>query len=130
MKSVSMQYARIALSVIYVWFGALKVVGESPANPLVASLLERTMPFVSFEVFIIWFGLFEVIIGLLFLLPKADRISLPLFIVHMITTTMPLFLLPAIIWSKFLVPTLEGQYIIKNIALIALAATMYGKRVR
>lgn len=130
MKSVSMQYARIALSVIYVWFGVLKIVGESPANPLVASLLERTMPFVSFEIFIVWFGLFEVVIGLLFLLPKADRISLPLFIIHMITTTMPLFLLPAMIWSKFFVPTLEGQYIIKNVALIALAATIYGKRVR
>ncbi len=130
MKSVSMQFARIALSVIYVWFGLLKVMGESPANPLVASLLERTMPFVSFETFIVWFGLFEVMIGVLFLIPKADRITLSLFVFHMVTTAMPLFLLPAIIWNKLFIPTLEGQYIIKNIALIALAATIYEKRVR
>lgn len=130
MKLTSLQCARIALSVIYVWFGALKVVGLSPANPLVVGLLERTMPFMSFDLLIIWFGIFEVIIGLLFLIPKFDRITLWLFAAHMVTTIMPLYLLPAFAWSNFFVPTLEGQYMIKNIALIALAVRIYEGRVR
>lgn len=130
MRSLYVQYARIALSAIYVWFGALKVIGASPANPLVAALLTRTMPFMSFGTFIIGFGLFEVAIGILFLIPKADRINLPIFGIHMVTTLLPLIVLPAISWTRFLVPTLEGQYIIKNIAVIALAANIYGRRIR
>jgi uncharacterized membrane protein YkgB len=39
----------------------------------------------------------------------------------MIIVALPLFLLPQITWHKFLVPTLEGQYIIKNLAIISLA---------
>lgn len=130
MKLTSIQFARFALAVIYIWFGVLKVVRLSPANPLVASLLERTMSFVAFDTFIIWFGLFEVTIGVLFLLPKMDKLTLLLFVLHIFSTTMPLFLLPTMAWSAFLVPTLEGQYIIKNIALIALAVHIYGGRVR
>jgi uncharacterized membrane protein YkgB len=42
----------------------------------------------------------------------------------MITTAGPLFLLPDIAWQSFLAPTLEGQYIIKNIVVVALAATI------
>jgi uncharacterized membrane protein YkgB len=38
---------------------------------------------------------------------------------------MPLFLLPEITWGKMFVPTLEGQYIIKNVIIIALAAMVF-----
>ena len=33
--------------------------------------------------------------------------------------TMPLVFLPAFTWQSFLVPTLEGQYIIKNVLIMA-----------
>jgi hypothetical protein len=36
-------------------------------------------------------------------------------------TFMPLFIIPDATWSGFLVPTLEGQYIIKNLVVIATA---------
>jgi len=39
----------------------------------------------------------------------------------MLMTFLPLFILPEVTWSGFLVPTLEGQYIIKNIVIIATA---------
>lgn len=124
-----MPFSRIALFVIYVWFGALKVLGTSPANPLVSRLLEHTMPFMSFGTFIIFFGLFEVLIGTLFLVHKFDRITIPLFGIHMVTTFMPLILLPVITWQSVFVPTLEGQYIIKNIALIAIVLNIKKQRV-
>jgi uncharacterized membrane protein YkgB len=43
----------------------------------------------------------------------------------MITTLLPLIFLPEASWSGFLVPTLTGQYIIKNIVIVALAAAMF-----
>jgi uncharacterized membrane protein YkgB len=36
----------------------------------------------------------------------------------------PLLLVPDMAWNSWLVPTLEGQYIIKNIALIAIAISI------
>jgi hypothetical protein len=40
---------------------------------------------------------------------------------------MPLILLPEVTWSRPFVPTLEGQYILKNVVIIALAARMVAR---
>ncbi len=121
---LSFPLARLAIFIVYFWFGILKVVGASPANPLVANLLHATMPFLSFDSFIIGFGIFEMVIGILFLFRRFDRLSVLLFAVHMVMTTMVLVLLPSVAWDGFLVPSLEGQYVIKNIALVALVITI------
>ena len=120
-RRASVPIARFGLFIIFFWFGLLKVVGLSPASGLVQALFENTIPLLSFSTFIVIFGLFEMLIGLLFLIRGVERIVIPLLFIHMITTIMPLFLLPEVSWSGFMTPTLEGQYIIKNIALIAAA---------
>ena len=120
-RRVSVPLARFGLFIIFFWFGVLKVIGLSPASGLVERLFENTIPWMSFGTFIICFGLFEMLIGILFLIRGVERIVIPLLLIHMITTIMPLFLLVGETWSGFLTPTLEGQYIIKNIALIAAA---------
>ncbi len=120
-RRVSVPLARFGLFVIFFWFGALKVVGLSPASALVQQLFEQTINFVSFQNFIILFGLFECLIGVLFLIRGMERVVIPLLFIHMITTFMPLFVLREVTWSQFLVPTLEGQYIIKNLVIIAAA---------
>ncbi len=113
--------ARSALFVVFFWFGLLKVLGLSPASPMVHALFDKTIPYVSFDTFIIAFGLFEVLIGILFLIPKATRLAIPLLFMHMIMTMLPLFVLPHMVWTAWFVPTLEGQYIVKNLVLIAAA---------
>lgn len=120
-KQCSVSAARISLFVVYFWFGLLKVIGLSPATDLVRSLSDRTIPFVDFGTFFIAFGLFECLIGLLFLFRGAERVVIPMLVLHLVTTAGPLVLLPQLTWAAFMVPTLEGQYIIKNFALISLA---------
>lgn len=112
-------FARVSIFVIYFWFGLLKVLGLSPASGLVAALLERTIPFLTPEQFIFAFGAFEMLVGLLFLKRGWEKLAIPLFFLHMATTFGPLVMLPAATWQQAGVPTLEGQYIIKNLALIA-----------
>jgi uncharacterized membrane protein YkgB len=124
LKQTSVLFARLALFVIYFWFGLLKVIGQSPASEMVQNLLDKTMPFMSFNLFIVLFGLFEMLIGILFLLPGSERWATFLFILHMITTTLPLFEMSEV-WSKMFVPTLEGQYIVKNLALMSAVLTIY-----
>ena len=113
--------ARFAVFLPFFWFGILKVIGASPASPLVLALLAETLPFISPETFLICFGIFEMIIGLSFLIPHFERPAIALLIIHMVTTVMPLFILKAVTWQSTFVPTMEGQYIIKNILFIALA---------
>lgn len=120
-RKLSVPVARIGLFMVFFWFGILKILALSPASPLVQNLFEHTMPIMPFDTFLVAFGVFECIIGILFLIRGMERIVIPLLFVHMLTTIMPLFLLPEVTWSGFLTPTLEGQYIIKNIVIIAAA---------
>lgn len=121
-RRVSLPIARFALFVVYFWFGFLKIIGLSPASGVVERLFNESLASViSFSLFIVLFGIFECVIGLLFLVRGAERFVIPVMFAHMIMTSGPLVLLPGEIWTGFLVPTLEGQYIIKNLALIALA---------
>lgn len=116
--------ARVGLFVIFFWFGVLKVLDLSPATPLVMALYEKIFGGFGMSAFMIGFGLFEVLIGILFLIKGAERIVLPLLAAHMFTTFLPLILLPHLAWADVFLPTLEGQYIIKNLALIAAAVSV------
>lgn len=120
-RRITVPAARIAIFIIFFWFGILKLLGLSPAGPIVHQLFDQTISFMDFDSFYLLFSLFECLIGILFLIPGAMRIVLPLLLFHIVTTALPLFFLPDITWSGFLVPTLEGQYIIKNVAIIAAA---------
>lgn len=120
-RKISTPTARVSIFVIFFWFGLLKVIGLSPASGVVQRLFEETIPFIQFEHFLFGFGLFECIVGIMFLIKGLERIVVPLLFVHMITTFGPLVFLPQETWQSFMVPTLEGQYIIKNLVVIACA---------
>jgi len=110
---------------VYFWFGGLKLLGTSPAADLVTELQQMTLPFIDSEVFMITLGLGEIGIGVLFLFRKFTRQTFFIFLAHMFTTFGPFVFLPEIVWKGFPALTIEGQYIIKNIVLIALAANIW-----
>jgi uncharacterized membrane protein YkgB len=118
---------RVALGVVFVWFGALKFVpGLSPAEELVRA----TVPFLPGGFFLPFLGLWEVMIGVGFLTGRALRLTILLLFLQMPGTLAPVFLLPDRVFTYFpLGLTLEGQYIVKNLVLIA-AALVIGATVR
>lgn len=118
---------RIALGVVFVWFGALKLIpGMSPAEDLVRA----TVPFLPGGVFVPALGVWEIVIGLGFLAGRALRITILLLFLQMPGTLSPIVLLPERVFTAFpLGLTLEGQYIVKNLVLIA-AALVIGATVR
>lgn len=113
--------ARIALFVVFFWFGFLKITGASPAGDLAEALTAKTIGMDWFEVSFKILAFMECLIGILFLIPKAVRVVIPLLGVHMLVVCAPLVLVPEFTWQSFMVPTLEGQYIIKNLVIVALA---------
>ena len=123
---------RVALGIVFLWFGAIKFVpGWSPA----ADLAGRTIALLSFGVIGPSIGLpflaaWESLIGLGLLSGRFLRITLLLLFVQMPGTIMPLFLFPSETFRTFpYAPTLEGQYIIKNLVLVS-AAIVIGATVR
>jgi uncharacterized membrane protein YphA (DoxX/SURF4 family) len=118
---------RFSLGVVFVWFGALKLVpGLSPAEELVRA----TVPFLPGEWFLPVLALWEIAIGIGFLTGRALRVTILLLFLQMPGTLAPIALLPERVFTVFPYGlTLEGQYIVKNLVLIA-AALVIGATVR
>ena len=113
--------ARVSLFVIFFYFGFLKLVGLSPADDLALGFATKMgMGNVAMELFY-FLAVIECIIGVLMLLPRLTRVAILIMVVHMALVSSPLLLYPEAVWQRPLVPNLEGQYIIKNAALVALA---------
>jgi uncharacterized membrane protein YkgB len=124
LQLLNVRLARFAIFVVYFWFGILKAIGVSPAGPMVTEMWAKTVPFIPLPVFMILFSCYEMLIGILFLIPRMERPAIGLLLLHICTTAMPLLLLPNVVWQAALVPTMEGQYIIKNLAIVALALSI------
>jgi uncharacterized membrane protein YphA (DoxX/SURF4 family) len=132
LASIGIPVVRVALGVVFLWFGVLKFFpGVSPAETLAARTIEMltlgaVKPAVSLPVLAAW----ESAIGIGLILNRGMRAVLFLLAVQMLGTFTPLLLFPAETFTVWpLVPTLEGQYIIKNVVLIG-AAMVVGATVR
>jgi len=124
LTAVSLPALRISLGIIFIWFGLLKVFGDSPANDLIT----KTVYWFDPEVFIPILGIWEAAIGICLLFPFFTRLGLLLLALQMPGTFLPLILLPEVCFQSFPFNlTLEGQYIVKNLVLIG-AAMVVGSR--
>jgi uncharacterized membrane protein YphA (DoxX/SURF4 family) len=123
---------RISLGIIFFWFGFLKFFpGLSPAAGLAAKTIERLSfgllrPETSIYILATW----ETLIGLGLITGIFMRGTLFLLFTQMLGTITPLFLFPHEVFLRIpYAPTLEGQYIIKNLVLIS-AGLVIGATVR
>lgn len=114
-------FARFSIFLVFFWFGLIKLLGISPASPLAEALTSKTVGMEYFDVLFLILAAFECLIGVLFLIPKATRLVIPLLLIHMAIVCSPLLLIPEYTWQQFAVPNLEGQYILKNAVVIAVA---------
>ena len=118
---------RIPIFIIFFWFGFLKIIDLSPAQQLVKDTV-YWMPFLSAESWTYIIGVWEVLIAICFLFKRTTLIAMILLFLQMSGTFLPLLILPEITFqnSNPFLPTLEGQYIIKNIIIIT-AALIIGR---
>lgn len=128
MRRWSIPAIRFSFGIIFIWFGILKQFGTSSAE----SLLKDTvvlLPFGTPEFWLIAIGLWEVVIGVAFLFSRTTKIAIALLFLHMIGTFMPLVFLPEVTFQNgnILTPSLEGQYIVKNLMIISAALVLGGK---
>jgi len=122
---------RLSFGVIFIWFGILKPLGVSAAEPLVRATVPW-LPLFDGGTWVAIIGWWEVAIGVCFLFRRTLRIAIGLLGLQMFGTFMPLVMLPDVAFQAGRIPygpTIEGQYIIKNLMIIS-AALVVGGTVR
>jgi uncharacterized membrane protein YphA (DoxX/SURF4 family) len=123
---------RISLGIIFLWFGLLKFFPAlSPAESLAARTIETlTFGLMPGTTAVIILAVWETLIGLGLIISVWMRATLLLLFVQMMGTITPIFLFPSEVFTRIpYAPTLEGQYIIKNLVLIS-AGIVIGATVR
>jgi uncharacterized membrane protein YphA (DoxX/SURF4 family) len=127
---------RIGLGIVFFWFGVLKFVPSlSPAQDLAIRTIDMlTLGLIPSMLSLTMLATWECLIGLGLISGRFLRITLLLLLLQMMGTITPLVLFPAETFVRFpYAPTMEGQYIIKNIVLVTaglvIGATVRGGRV-
>lgn len=126
MDRLGMPIMRVAIGIVFVWFGTLKVIGISPA----ADLVSKTVFFLPAGLFLPVLGVWEMLIGVSLLYRPLIRLGILLLFLQMPGTFLPIILLPDLVFTVFPYGlTVEGQYIVKNLVIIG-AALVVGGTVR
>ena len=128
----SLPFLRIGMGIVFLWFGALKFFpGLSPATDLAARTIDvLTFGLIPGDVSLILLATLETAIGLGFLSGRFMRLTRGLLIFQMAGALTPLALFPGEAFMVFpYAPTLEGQYILKNLVLIG-AGLVIGSTLR
>ncbi len=125
-------FLRLSLGIVFLWFGALKFFPDmSPAEDLATRTINQlTLGLISEEVALTILATWECLIGLGLLLGVFLRATLLLLFLQMLGAVSPVFFFPGEVFAHFpYAPTLEGQYIVKNLVLIS-AGIVIGATVR
>ncbi|MDZ4660212.1 MAG: DoxX family membrane protein [Pseudomonadota bacterium] len=132
MAKYSVTYLRVSLSLIFIWFGALKFFPN--LSPTIG-LIERTTEIVTFgnlpaPIAVYMLATIECLIGLGLLFKICMRATLLFLFLQMLATSTPIIFLPEVVFDQApFALTMEGHHIIKNLVLIC-AGLVLGATVR
>lgn len=114
---------RLALGVVFVWFGALKLAGVSP----VEKLLAETLPFIDAGISVPVLGAVEVALGVALIVGKLPRIVLLGMAGHLAGTFLTFVTASELMWAdNFLELTADGEFVVKNVVFITAALMLIG----
>ncbi len=117
LRPVTLPALRVLLGVLFVWFGALKVLGLSP----VADIVAGTLPFIDPDVVVPVLGGVEVLLGAALVAGVAVRLVLPALAAHLSGTFLTFVMLPDLMFRDHnpLLLTESGEFVTKNLVLVA-----------
>ncbi|MFI2781471.1 DoxX family membrane protein [Streptomyces sp. ALB3] len=118
---VSPAVLRVCVGLVFCWFGILKFFpGASAAEDFATdAMTDMTIGLVPAPLCLLLLAVLETGIGLVLLTGFLLRWALAAFFLHMAGVFLSLLVLPDVAWHTTAVPTLEGQYVIKNVVLVA-----------
>ena len=116
---------RIAVGVVFIWFGFLKILDLSPVMRMLAS----SIPFLAAPPGLIVLGIFEVMLGVGLLIPATARFAAGLTVLHLIGTFSLFLIAPSVLFHQsFPIVTFEGEFVVKNIVLITALLAIFTRQ--
>jgi len=114
---------RISLGITFLWFGGLKLAGE-PTLP--ASLIAAITPFMDSDLSVPLVGALEVVLGAGLLIGRRMPVFLGVAALHLSGTFLVLLLRPDVAFmdGNPLLLSVEGEYVVKNLVLLAATASL------
>ena len=118
---------RVTLAVTFLWFGVLKITGDTPVGDFAARTVDW-IPVLSGAWFVPFLGVVEVLLGATLLFGRGLRVALPLLFAHLTGTFLALAAQPAVTFQggNPLILTTEGEFVIKNLILLSAVLVLYG----
>jgi hypothetical protein len=115
---------RLALAAIFVWFGVLKIAGQSP----VAELLGATFPWADPHLLLLVLGGVEVALGLVLMLRRYTMFVLPIVAAHLCGTFITFLFAPGRMFEHGnpLLLTADGEFVVKNLVIISAVLVLSG----
>ncbi len=127
LRRVAIPLLRVSLGLVFVWFGALKVLNMTPVGELVAG----TLPFLDPGWFVPFLGAVEVALGVGLLIGRWITAVCAVLVAHLCGTFLVLVMQPQLAFQDGnpLLLTTIGEFVIKNVVLIS-AALVLAARMR
>jgi putative oxidoreductase len=122
LRPIALPGLRILLGVLFIWFGALKVVHASP----VTNLVSGTLPWWNPGNVVFLLGVVETVLGIGLLTGVMLRLVLPALAMHLTGTFLTFVMLPRLMFRHGdpLLLTADGEFVVKNIVLISAALVL------
>jgi putative oxidoreductase len=119
LRRFSLPLLRASMGVVFVWFGALKVAGVTPADELVAA----TVPWLDPDWFVPALGWFEMALGVALVVGARLGWVCAVMVGHLGGTFLTVVMQPGTLFQDGnpLMLTMEGEFVAKNLVLITAA---------
>jgi len=119
LRRISLPLLRLAIGIVFVWFGALKIADLTPVGTFVAN----TLPWFSRGFIVPALGWFEVLLGLALITGRLLSLVCAALVAHLCGTFLALVMQPSVTFQDGnpLMLTTEGEFVVKNLVLIAAA---------
>lgn len=122
MHQHSHRLERRAIGALFAWFGLNKLLGFTSATSIIAETVYLGTPETTARML----GLWELAIGLCLVVQPLARVGLGLLAIRLPGTLLALVLKADTCWDEPFVPTIQGQYLIKDVVLITAAMVIGG----
>ena len=118
---------RLSLSVVFFWFGMLKLANASP----VTGLLRDTFPLFADSPYLQALGLAEIAIAIGLISERFSKYAATLMIAHLLCTLSIVLVSPGLVFAPaFPVLTMQGEFLAKNVVLITAGLVVIDSRRR
>ena len=127
MRKWGIPILRVMLGIVFLWFGALKIFGVTPVTDLVG----QTYSFFPVTEFLVFLGVWEVVIGIGLILKIFLRSVLAILWLQMLGTFIASILEPSMFFNgNIFLLTIEGEFLVKNLVLVASGIVIGGHEVK